>query len=440
MSMHRRYRTMVLASLLLAEVLLVGTSGAIAEAVSVGQVQAVGGLATGGVLTSIDCSAPQGCTAVGTQFGQSSAKFWMDTTAGAWSSPSSFALPSHDPLIHAISCVDDTCTGVGMVTAGPGGGSALVADEVSGVWTITKVFSGIGTNGLFGSAQFLAVDCVSVVECTAVGQDGNGYAFFATEASGIWGAPTEIRGVGDRSSLSSISCSAPTECTAVGSDPGGLGAFYVSASGGGWGSPTGVLGQNSLFTSFTSVSCSSANNCMLVGNDSDTNSFFLSEVNGIWGTPTELTGIAAGGSQGKRGSGSGQQGGSLFGVSCPSPSLCIAVGADLSGNAMYITESDGNWADPVELGGAGITGTLRAVSCHGSTGCTAVGGNSDGAITVELPVPVAPSPSTTVTVAAAATQGLAATGVNVIIPTILALGLLGLGGVVLSRRRRGVRA
>ena len=437
---NRASRILVAFPLIVVGILLLGIGGVANGAVAIGQVQAVGGLGANGSLGSVHCAASQGCTAVGNSDGQRTVNYWMDTNAGAWSSPSSFQLPAYDPWINAVSCVDATCTGVGMVGAGPGGGSALVADEVSGVWTITKVFSGIGTNGLFGSAQFLAVDCVSVVECTAVGQDGNGYAFFATEASGIWGAPTEIRGVGDRSSLSSISCSAPTECTAVGSDPGGLGAFYVSASGGGWGSPTGVLGQNALFTSFTSVSCSSANNCMLVGNDSDTNSFFLSEVNGIWGTPTELTGIAAGGSQGKRGIGSGQQGGSLFGVSCPSPTTCIAVGADLSGNAMYITESDGNWADPVELGGAGLTGTLRSVSCHGSTGCTAVGGNSDGAITVELPVPVAPSPSTTVTVAAAATQGLAATGVNVTIPTILALGLLGLGGVVLSRRRRGVRA
>ena len=437
MSSNRLSKNVVLVSLLLVGVLLVGSGGVNAGAVSVGQVQAVGGLGANGSLGSVHCAASQGCTAVGNSDGQRTVNYWMDTNAGAWSSPSSFQLPAYDPWINAVSCVA-ACTGVGMVAAGPGGGSALVAEEASGVWSVTKVFSGIGTNGTYGAAQFHAVDCVSVGECTAVGRDGNGYAFFASETSGTWGAPTQIRGVGVGSTLSSISCSAPTDCTAVGSDPAGLGAFWVLERGGEWGPPTGVLSQSD--SSFTSVSCSSANNCMAVGNDSDTNSFFLSEVNGYWGEPTELTGIAAGGSQGRGGSGSGQQGGSLFGVSCPSPTTCIAVGADLSGNAMYITESDGNWADPVELGGAGLTGTLRSVSCHGSTGCTAVGGNSDGAITVELPLPVAPSPSTTVTVAAAATQGLAATGLNVIIPSILALGLLGLGGVVLSRRRRGVRA
>lgn len=75
----------------------------------------------------------------------------------------------------------------------------------------------------------------------------------------------------------------------------------------------------------------------------------------------------------------------LYGVSCASPSDCMAVGVDATGNALMISTSDGGntWKnDSAAPGTSGYGVTLEAASCPSASVCMAVGwdGNNDDGV------------------------------------------------------------
>jgi len=117
-----------------------------------------------------------------------------------------------------------------------------------------------------------------------------------------------------------------------------------------------------------------------------------------------------------------------------------------------------SWSPPTSDGGVAIssytaTAMPGGIACTTAlTSCTILGltpgttysvtvtatnsaGNSEPSDSVSILPSAATTPSTT-----ASTLSLAATGANLEAPSAVTLGLLGLGGVVLARRRRGVRA
>jgi hypothetical protein len=69
--------------------------------------------------------------------------------------------------------------------------------------------------------------------------------------------------------------------------------------------------------------------------------------------------------------------GTLYGVSCTSPTDCTAVGDDGNGKPAYVTESAGSWGPVTEIGGFGV---LFGVSCTAAMDCTAVGYDTLGPI------------------------------------------------------------
>jgi len=72
-------------------------------------------------------------------------------------------------------------------------------------------------------------------------------------------------------------------------------------------------------------------------------------------------------------------GSSLSGISCPSASVCFAVGSNSSGNALVeqTTDAGGQWVPDT----TGVTGLgLNAISCADPDHCVAVGGESLGGI------------------------------------------------------------
>jgi hypothetical protein len=72
----------------------------------------------------------------------------------------------------------------------------------------------------------------------------------------------------------------------------------------------------------------------------------------------------------------------LNGISCVSPSFCVAVGDDINAPpalAPLIETWDGNaWS--IDAQGSAAEGTLHGVSCSSATSCIAVGADGDGAL------------------------------------------------------------
>ncbi len=167
------------------------------------------------------------------------------------------------------------------------------------------------------------------------------------------------------SSLNGVSCATASACFAVGS-------YYVQATninysladkwnGSSWALQTTPNPSGSVLTEFSAVSCPATTSCEAVGSyytNIQSNGTTLAEKwNGtawaIQSTPT-LTG-----------------GGGFDGVSCPSASLCIAVGNIVTSGANLAEEWNGSaWSKQTIPAGSD---TLSSVSCPSATYCVAVG-------------------------------------------------------------------
>lgn len=182
--------------------------------------------------------------------------------------------------------------------------------------------------------------------------------------AGIWGRPTEIRGVpGGLGPLNGVSCVAPGECTAVGTD-GHSEPFFVRERGGTWRRPTEVPNHRGS-AEFYAVSCARAAACTAVGADRR-GPLVASEVRGVWHAPVEI------GLHGKFGL--------LEGVSCSAAGWCVAIGTDDNDGhsfPIYVTQSDGKWGPATAFPHAPFN-RLVAVSCVRVGQCTAAGSNEQG--------------------------------------------------------------
>ena len=119
-------------------------------------------------------------------------------------------------------------------------------------------------------------------------------------ASAIAAAPGGANGAVD-----AISCASAGNCTAVGhlAPPSRKVLFTVSEKNGVWGTARAVPGLAALLggkpsgARFSAVSCPSAGNCGAAGSYSPraglTRAFAVSEKNGTWGKPKQVTGLAA---------------------------------------------------------------------------------------------------------------------------------------------------
>src|SRR6185437_6584258 len=151
-----------------------------------------------------------------------------------------------------------------------------------------------------------------------------------------------------------ISCASAGNCTAVGhlAPPSRKVLFTVSEKNGVWGAARAVPGLAALLGSkpsgarFSSVSCPSAGTCGAVGSYSPsasrTRAFVISEKNGTWGKPKQVTGLAAL---------AASHFASVDTVDCPSAGNCSAAGTYASGSrnhsesraAFLVGEKHGVW-------------------------------------------------------------------------------------------------
>ncbi|MGB8197672.1 MAG: fibronectin type III domain-containing protein [Acidimicrobiales bacterium] len=196
-------------------------------------------------------------------------------------------------------------------------------------WTNAIEIPGLSTINQFAASPGPIV-CTSSGNCVSGGAftDGNqaDQAFLADETNGVWSSATEV---------------------GAALNVGGLGQIVA-------------------------ISCPSAGNCTAEGNYTDlasaVHTFVINQVNGTWGFPTEVpdfTTLAY------------QDASQMLVLSCSSTTTCVGLGTyvnHVAGVAQPIiyTETNGVWANPVEVQGAGTFNT-NGLALPGGLDCTSVG-------------------------------------------------------------------
>jgi hypothetical protein len=356
------------------------------------------------------------------------------TTPASWtlrSTPVQLVQSGH---LSAVSCSSSTqCMAVGSVVNTSGTDVAFTESMSGTTWTVQSIPDPHGNKGfLLG-----ALSCASPTSCEAVGDyDKTASTMLATAET--WnGASWSVQSVPDPSGaayaqLNGVSCVSATSCEAVGEfeNKGNEGVPLAEAwNGTSWSVESIPNPTGGAPTVVNGISCTSASACIAVGeyNTSSAEGVVLAEIwNGTaWAlqsipSPSNSAGFGAvvngvscgsasscttvGGYENKSGSNvplaeawngtkwtiqtvakaAGETAEGLDGISCPSASLCIAVGSYATSSAPGSTLAEkwngSTWSvqstpNPVStVPTAVLNASLGSVSCRSSTACTAIGG------------------------------------------------------------------
>jgi hypothetical protein len=271
-----------------------------------------------------------------------------------------------------IACTSaGNCLGAGDY-AGPEGTEPFTVTEKHGTWGSARTFARLIARNTGGFAEFNSVSCPSAGSCTAAGsyeKTGNQDVVFAiSQKNGTWGSITPVPGMAalrpggiGQSAIDSLSCPSPGNCTAGGdfldpNDPELSQPFVVTEKNGNWGSAqllpgVAALSANTNEAGLGAVICPSAGNCSADGTYNTTpaganEAFVSTETNGVWGTATELPGIAT------------LNQAHLLGVtalSCGAPGNCSLGGwyyeAIRHAKPYLATQKNGDWSNAQDIKG-----------------------------------------------------------------------------------------
>lgn len=280
----------------------------------------------GGELWGVSCSAATSCIAVG--------NYIAATTSG---SPSAFPLVERwnglawvvqrTPLrtlasggnLAAVSCASAAaCTAVG--SASSAGDLVPLIERWNGVaWVIQSAPAPAGAD----YAVLEGVSCTSGTSCTAVGTYevvAGAYMTFADRWDGRSWTLQQTPSLGGTNHLTGVSCTSATACTAVGDSDSLSGDVPLVErwDGTSWTVQTAPSPVVRAYAALHGVSCASASSCTAVGDFNDFTTTgptaFAEHWDGTtWTLQSVPTPAQAVGAQ-------------LFGVSCPSASVCTAAG------------------------------------------------------------------------------------------------------------------
>jgi hypothetical protein len=282
--------------------------------------------------------------------------------------------PSTGGVLAADSCASPTaCMAVGSYRNGSR--AFPLAERWNGTsWSLLKppVPTGAGDTSLLG------VSCVSANACIAVGsyrsKSGNVLTLAEAWNGTSWSIqPTPNHGAVN--ALASVSCTSANACTAVGyaGTFGGLDSVLTLAeawNGTTWSIQPTPTPAHPGAANLTGVSCTSPSSCIAVGA-----AIFTVPIAERWdGTSWSLLKVPLP---------AGAQAGLLASVSCPAAASCVAVGNYLSGSGrrtvLAETWNGTAWAiRPAAVPPGASRSYLNGVSCLSPASCTAVGNYQSG--------------------------------------------------------------
>jgi len=264
-------------------------------------------------LDSISCTSTTSCVAVGNYYPTPthSVPFSEVWDGSQWTVEA--GIERTEPNIRAsgvftgVSCASASfCIAVGNANTPTGTGT--LAEQWNGAnWSLLQT-----PNSPAEKNNWLtSVSCVSSSFCMAVGYDGNAVYSKKAPISMTWNGSAwslaPVTSPGKVSVLYNVSCTSPTVCEASG------GTFAVRWTGTSWTMQSAPASTGSIGT----LSCSSGT-CQAVA------SYYAK----TFKTPSGLLAEGWDGSSwnGEKIAASGKRLPALFGISCASPSMCIAVG------------------------------------------------------------------------------------------------------------------
>jgi hypothetical protein len=319
--------------------------------------------AGGGVLFGVSCSSASACTAVGASNAGTFAERWNGTKWLIQPAPNP---PSGGGVLFGVACTSAvSCTAVGFSNSG------TLAEHWNGTtWAIQAT-----PNPPQGGAGLSGVSCTSSSACTAVGGSNSG-----TLAEHWNGTTWAIQATPNPSGaqftfLNGVACTSAASCSAVGGYGNSSGTLVTLAerwNGAKWAIQQTPSRADASFSFFDGVSCPSAARCVAAGPSANGFSTPVSLAESWNGNTWEIQNTP---------NLPGAEPSNLIGVSCPSPSNCMAVGGTGIDNsprhALVAEHWNGNgWAivpvpNPPGMTSAG--GNLESVSCTGPSACMAVG-------------------------------------------------------------------
>ncbi len=285
--------------------------------------------------TAVSCASPTDCVAVGY-------RSIVATTNGGttWAAQT---LPSGVTGLAAVSCPSPTvCVAVGSTNTG----AAVVVTSTTGGSSWTAGTLPVGITYLNG------VSCGSISSCVAIGFTGSGPSVAITTANGgkTWIDGALPNGV---SNLTGVACGSASNCVSL-----GFGTAVTTIDGGAnWTSHLLASGSNNL----PGLSCGSVSRCEAVGTTftgSGTGggiAFATTDGGATWLAQSLSEGLAP------------------DAISCPSFSMCIAVG---SGSIASTITHGGSWTSGAEPTGVA---SLAGISCATTLHCVAAGYDNTGA-------------------------------------------------------------
>jgi hypothetical protein len=316
-------------------------------------------------LNEVSCSAASACVTFGRA---GSGKFLSESWNGTKWTPTLTRYPNDGGQLESIACSGaGACTAVGFGIIGTTGVNLIERWNGTSWKQQTAPTPSGGTE-----PAFIGVSCPGAGSCIAVGEYNTGggldsNAPLAESWNGTtWSIqPTPSTGYSD-SSLTSVSCLSTTDCVAVGREGSGPTtpvAFAESWNGTSWTiqKTPAVTGQSFL----ESVSCGAVNFCLATGGveTSTGDTSLVERWNGTSWVLMHLTGAKS--------EGFGQ-------ISCPSATSCTAVGSVANSSGMQVATSahwNGNgWTLQRMASPAGASvPSLASLSCPSVSVCEAVG-------------------------------------------------------------------
>ena len=342
-------------------------------------------LVSAAVLSSVSCPSPRACVAVGYAVNAAGAPVPL---AERWTPGHGWAIqavpvPSGatNSFLFGVSCATArTCTAVGSATH-PKTGTVALAERLSGGrWTVERV-PRPAMRARREVDYLAAVSCPRATSCSAVGYAGNAAGTAGrplterwTAADGWAIAPAPTPAAAKAAFLSGVSCASARLCIAVGWVTTRAGAGVALAerlTPAGWAVQRIPTPSAATEVQLTGIACASPSFCTAAG-------WF--EAGGVQVMLTERW-DGARWVIGRTRYPAGAREVQLTDVACPSPSACTAVGSFTDtdgldqplaehwtphGWAIQSTPALGTPADPVDAG-------LAGVSCPSPTRCLAVG-------------------------------------------------------------------
>lgn len=352
--------------------------------------------ATSAWLSSVSCPSEQACQAVGGSVSGSPppgtgqvglAEGWDGTQ---WTIEPVADPGSSDTVLNAVSCTTSTsCTAVGYTVDPFPGSVRSLAETWNGTsWQVVPTPQPAKSSW----TVLEAISCPNASGCVAVGGqigpsvDSQEAPMAMIWAGGKWRLLSATNPHAENGSeLESVSCITLGSCQAVAGytfADVGEGIFAEGWNGRHWALEQQPNPGNEEYDFEVGVACTTSARCLSVGN-----------YGGKRGTTAPLVQSWDGSSWTYRAvpTPEGDDIAELYGVSCAAPASCEAVGdqadnfEDLPSTTFAGHWDGGSWSIEMPANPAGAeSSTLSGISCPGPSLCVAVGGSDDSSVTTTL--------------------------------------------------------